>query len=919
MVSASKAARQAKRAADGDAKPKKTATSKLSSKANSKNASKANSENGDAAEDLELNEEVAKLTTQEDKHGLSDRVTTGVLASLEQSRDVKIISASLVFHGKVLFNDSTLEINYGRRYGLLGENGCGKTTLLKAIDKREFPFPEHIDIYLLNMGAPKTELGALEWVVREAENELARLEKLAEDILEKDGPESPLLDDIYERQEDMDPSTFHTRASLILTGLGFNKTTIHKKTKDMSGGWRMRVALAKALFVKPALLLLDDPTAHLDLEACVWLEEYMKKWDRTLVLVSHSMDFLNGVCTNMIDMRQKKLLYYGGNYDTYHKTRTEQEVNQTKAYEKQQDEIKHIKKFIASAGTYANLVRQAKSRQKILDKMEADGLIEPVAVDRVFTFRFADVEKLPPPVLSLDNVTFSYSGEAKDNLYENLDFGVDMDSRTALVGPNGVGKSTLLNIFTGKLSPTSGVVSRHTHLKLGVYSQHSAEQLDLTKSALDFVRDKFHHISQDLQYWRQQLGRYGMTGEAQTSKMATLSDGQKSRIVFALLAIEGPNMLLLDEPTNGLDIPTIDSLADAINAFSGGVVVVSHDFRLLDKIAKDIMVCEFKTVRRWDGSIGEYKNHLPHLELSLVLNLAPTPPTANKGNYHLNIAAASLLSTDQPLLRMPYELSRRNFKNAQRVIEHSSSALTTSLSATTKAASKKAAPEATLESLDSMITKMQSLKRKLENLHEEESRIHRSAKARLQHLQDLYQVHSLVDVKYDEWSRTRLSRLLVDYLLREGYADSAACLAESKGITDLVDVDAFVACHRIERSLREKMSTTLALEWCKEHGKELKKAGSLLEFELRLQQYIELVRQGHEAGLSGMDGLETEGVSIGGGGGGGEAKLVEARAHAKKYLSPSGDFELTRRAAGMLAYRPWDEVEPYAVISLLAR
>ncbi|KAK0280739.1 ABC transporter ATP-binding protein arb1 [Friedmanniomyces endolithicus] len=624
MVSASKAAREAKRAADG--KPaKKTPSSKVASKNASKAGSEASSVNGDddddagedangtplpSAADTATAAKISKLTMQEDKDGISDRVTTGVLASLEASRDVKVTSASLVFHGKVLFNDSTLEVNYGRRYGLLGENGCGKSTLLKAIAKREFPFPEHIDIYLLNEGAEASNHGALEWVVMQAEAALKEMENRAEKILEDDGPDSPKLEILYEQIDDMDPSTFHTRAGLILTGLGFNKTTMDKKTKDMSGGWRMRVALAKALFVRPSLLLLDDPTAHLDLEACVWLEEYLKKWDRTLILVSHSMDFLNGVCTNMLDMRDKQLMYYGGNYDTYMRTRTEQEVNQGKAYEKQQDEIKHIKEFIAKAGTYANLVRQAKSRQKILDKMEADGFIQAVKRDRVFSFRFADVEKLPPPVLSLDNVTFSYSGNKKDTLYENLDFGVDMDSRTALVGPNGVGKSTLLRIFTGKLSPIGGSVSRHTHLKLGMYTQHSAESLDLTKSALDFVRDKHSAVSQDLQYWRQQLGKYGLSGEAQTALMGTLSEGQKSRIVFALLAIEGPNMLLLDEPTNGLDIPTIDSLADAINAFSGGVVVVSHDFRLLDKIAKDIMVCENKTVTRWDGSIGEYKNLL---------------------------------------------------------------------------------------------------------------------------------------------------------------------------------------------------------------------------------------------------------------------------------------------------------------------
>ncbi|KAJ6053517.1 uncharacterized protein N7446_009529 [Penicillium canescens] len=587
MVSASKAARMAKRA--DEKKPKKGGKDEPQLDANGKPIVS----DAPATTDQKA---VDKLTAQMDKHGLSDRVTTGVLSSLPASRDVKITSTSLVFHGKVLVTDSTLELTYGRRYGLLGENGCGKSTMLKSIAAREFPVPEHVDIYLLNEGAPPSDLGALEWVVREAERQLEAMEKKAEDVLEAEGPDSPILEDLYDNIDKMDPSTFHVRASLILTGLGFNKHTINKKTKDMSGGWRMRVALAKALRV--------------------WLEEYLKKWDRTLILVSHSMDFLNGVCTNMLDMRGQKLLYYGGNYDSYHKTRSEQETNQMKAYAKQQEEIQHIKKFIASAGTYANLVRQAKSRQKILDKMEADGFIQPVLADRVFTFRFADVDKLPPPVLSFDDVSFSYSGNWEDTLYEHLDFGVDMDSRTALVGPNGVGKSTLLRLMTGKLSPIGGRVSRHTHLKLGMYSQHSAEQLDLTKSSLEFVRDKFPEKSQDYQYWRQQLGRYGLSGEGQTALMGTLSEGQKSRIVFALLAIESPNMILLDEPTNGLDIPTIDSLADAINAYSGGVVVVSHDFRLLDKIAKDIMVCEHKTVRRWDGSIGEYKNYLRNKMLS---------------------------------------------------------------------------------------------------------------------------------------------------------------------------------------------------------------------------------------------------------------------------------------------------------------
>ncbi|KAG1152632.1 hypothetical protein G6F36_014616 [Rhizopus arrhizus] len=307
---------------------------------------------------------------------------------------------------------------------------------------------------------------------------------------------------------------------------------MQKKTRDMSGGWRMRVALARALFIKPTLLLLDEPTNHLDLEATVWLEEYLKTYDRILVMVSHSQDFLNGVCTNMMHLTHKrKLVYYGGNYDMFVKTKQENEVNQAKAYAKQQEEIAHIKKFIASAGTYANLVRQAKSKQKIIDKMEAAGLIEKVEQEAAFKFSFTDVPKLPPPVMAFQDVSFAYDGNPDHCLYRNLELAVDMDSRVALVGPNGAGKSTLLKLMDNELVPTEGRIQKHTSLKLGKYSQHSNDQLDMELSPIDYMRKKFPEEGTDMEHWRRQLGRYGLTGAHQTSLIKTLSDGLKSRLV----------------------------------------------------------------------------------------------------------------------------------------------------------------------------------------------------------------------------------------------------------------------------------------------------------------------------------------------------------------------------------------------------
>jgi len=239
--------------------------------------------------------------------------------------------------------------------------------------------------------------------------------------------------------------------------------------------------------------------------------------------------------------------------------------------------------------------------------MEAAGLIEKVVDEHVFTFRFKDTGKLPPPVLGFDGVAFAYSGRDKDMLYTDLNLSVDSDSRISLVGPNGAGKSTLLKLMLGQLQPTYGAISRHRHLKLGLYHQHSTDLLDKDKSPIDYMRKLFGGEIQD---WRQKLAQFGISGNDQTILIGNMSDGQRSRVVFCEIAMNNPNILLLDEPTNNLDIECIDSLAEAIKAFDGGVVLVSHDFRLISQVTNEIWLCDKKQVKPWDGDIKSYKAYL---------------------------------------------------------------------------------------------------------------------------------------------------------------------------------------------------------------------------------------------------------------------------------------------------------------------
>ncbi|KAL5496177.1 hypothetical protein EMCRGX_G012415 [Ephydatia muelleri] len=311
------------------------------------------------------------------------------------------------------------------------------------------------------------------------------------------------------------------------------------------------------------------------------------EYKRILVLVSHSQDFLNGVCTNIIHLNKRKLFYYGGNYDAYVRTRAELEENHLKRYRWEQDQIAHMKDYIARFGHgSAKLARQAQSKEKVLAKMVAGGLAEKLVADKLVGFSFPECGAIPPPVIMVQNVSFRY-GPDKPVVYKNLDFGIDLETRVALVGPNGAGKSTLLKLIDGELIPTDGIIRKHAHVRTGRYHQHLKDHLDLAESALAYMMRTYPEEKEEEQM-RRAIGRFGLTGKQQTCAMRNLSDGQRCRVIFAWLAFRRPHLLLLDEPTNHLDMETIDALADAINSFDGGMLLVSHDFRLIGQVAREI-------------------------------------------------------------------------------------------------------------------------------------------------------------------------------------------------------------------------------------------------------------------------------------------------------------------------------------------
>uniref|UniRef100_UPI00358FD560 ATP-binding cassette sub-family F member 1 isoform X2 n=1 Tax=Myxine glutinosa TaxID=7769 RepID=UPI00358FD560 len=583
----------------------KTSTTPLTRKERKKQQKQAIAEKEQAAERV-LEGGVADFA-------VSQQQQSSFAATHANASDIKVENFSISAHGKDLFVNADLIVVAGRRYGLVGPNGKGKTTLLKHIACRALAIPESIDCLLCEQEVEADDTAAVEVVLR-ADSRRTSLLARERELL--DQPHSgDALRQVYDELSLIGAASAEARARRILAGLGFTSEMQDRATCRFSGGWRMRVSLARALFMEPTLLLLDEPTNHLDLNAVIWLNNYLQGWKKTLLVVSHDQGFLDDVCTDVIHLYEQKLYHYRGNYITFKKMYKQKQAELLKLYEKQEKRMKELKSGGKSCKQAERQVRDTLTRKQQKGKgfagnkdvIDQGARAELIKRPREYTVRFTfpDPPSLNPPILGLHGVEFGYKGQPL--LFKNLDFGVDLQSRISIVGPNGVGKTTLLQLLTEKLTPLHGEMRKNHRLKLGYFNQQYAEQLEMKETPIEYLQRCFNLPYQDA---RKCLGRFGLESHAHTLLIAKLSGGQKARVLFAELSCRQPDILILDEPTNNLDIESIDALADAINDFKGGVVVVSHDARLLTETTCTLWVVEKCGVAQVDGDFYDYRNEV---------------------------------------------------------------------------------------------------------------------------------------------------------------------------------------------------------------------------------------------------------------------------------------------------------------------
>jgi ATP-binding cassette subfamily F protein 3 len=527
---------------------------------------------------------------------------------------------------KVLLDSTSVTLNPGEKVGLVGRNGAGKSSLFALLngtlheDAGEYYIPTQWRMGQVSQDMPETDQSATAFVI-EGDTVLnaARAEVKASEATEDGDRMAHAYMALYDAGEHDAPS----RAQALILGLGFKTTELENPVNSFSGGWRMRLQLARALMCPSDLLLLDEPTNHLDLDALVWLEAWLKKYEGTMVVISHDREFLDAVTNVTLHIDARKLVRYGGNYTKFEDMRAEQMTLQQNAFSKQQEKIAHLQKFIARFKAKASKAKQAQSRVKALDRMEK---IAPLMADADFTFEFKEPANLPNPMLSMSGVSFGYpppegapEGTPPTVIVNNVSRSVLAGQRIGILGANGQGKSTLVKTVARDLAAIGGEVTEGKGLNIGYFAQQELDVLRPADNPLEHMIRLVKELTaegkiagqatreQDL---RSFLGTFNFGGDMVKQAVGSMSGGEKARLVLCMIVWQRPNLLLLDEPTNHLDLATREALAMALNEFEGTVMLVSHDRALLRAVCDEFWMVSHGGVAPFDGDLDDYQRYL---------------------------------------------------------------------------------------------------------------------------------------------------------------------------------------------------------------------------------------------------------------------------------------------------------------------
>jgi ATP-binding cassette subfamily F protein 3 len=531
--------------------------------------------------------------------------------------------------GRPIFEGASATIPTGHKVGLIGRNGAGKTTLFKLIrgdlhlDSGLIQIPARARIGGVAQEVPGNEVSLLDTVLA-ADTERAAL------MNEADTATDPArIAEIQTRLADIDAWSAEARASSILRGLGFDADEQKMPCSAFSGGWRMRVALAAVLFSQPDYLLLDEPTNYLDLEGALWLENYLSKYPHTVIIVSHDRELLNRAVGSILHLENHKLTYYTGPYDQFVRQRAEQRAVQAAQAKKQEARRAHLQSFVDRFKAKATKAKQAQSRVKMLEKMDVIRAPEDAART---VFSFPEPEALSPPIISTECAVVGYGDTP---ILKRLNLRIDQDDRIALLGKNGQGKSTLAKLLSDRLPVMEGRITRSNKLRIGFFAQHQVDELRVDETPLQHIQRELPDLTPAK--LRARLAGFGLMAEQAETEVGRLSGGQKARLSLLLATLPAPHLLILDEPTNHLDIESREALMEALNAYSGAVVLVSHDMHLLSMVADRLWLVKDGTVTPFDDDLSDYRRML------LQSDAPPKPPSPKA------MAAPKRASRDQIL------------------------------------------------------------------------------------------------------------------------------------------------------------------------------------------------------------------------------------------------------------------------------